>query len=159
MARSRGFTLIELLVAIVITALLLLVVVPNFADLLERRRVEGVANELSADLQYTRTEAVSRGQRVQFTTAGNGLSYRIDVLVATPILLKAVTLPNGITVSSGASLTYTGLRGVPDEAAGGDVVLNVASSKTAGQLRVVNNFMGRVQMCSPNGSLKGYTTC
>ncbi len=158
MQRARGFTLIELLTVVTITAILLAVVVPSFNDLLERRRVEGVVNELSADLQYTRSESVSRRQNVALSTAAGGTIYTVTDLSG-PTLLKTVTLPANMTVTPSITLTYTALRGIPNETAGGDVVINVTSTRTPGSLRVVNNFMGRLQMCSPDGTFRGHTPC
>ncbi|HSV69761.1 MAG TPA: GspH/FimT family pseudopilin [Methylibium sp.] len=144
--------MIELLMVVVLTAIVLVVVVPGFGDLLERRRVEGVANDLSTDMQYARSESVSRRVDVALTTAADGLSYQITGIPVT----KTVTLPTGITVTASTTLTYTALRGIPNQS---DVTINVTSTRTAAEMRLISNFMGRVQLCSPSGSLKGYTTC
>lgn len=154
MHRARGFTVIELLVVLVLTAIVLVVTVPGFGELLERRRVEGIANDLSTDLQYARSESISRRADIVLTTAANGLSYTISGAGG-----KTVTLPAGTTVTASRTLTYTALRGIPTETSGGDVSIDIASTNTSGQLRVTVGFMGRVQMCSPSGTIKGYTTC
>lgn len=155
MRRASGFTLIELLIVLVLTAIVLVVVVPGFGDLLERRRVEGVGNDLSTDLQYARSESISRRADVVLATAADGLSYTITGIPVT----KTVTMPAGITVTASRTLTYTALRGIPNETSGADVSIDVASTRTGGQLRVTANFMGRVQLCSPSGTLTGYLTC
>lgn len=155
MSRARGFTVIELLVVIALVAIVLVIVVPGFGDLLERRRVEGVANDLSTDLQYARSESVSRRANVALATAADGLTYTITGIPVT----KTVTMPAGITVTASRTLTYTALRGIPNETSGGDVSIDITSTRTGGQLRVTANFMGRVQMCSPSGTLKGYASC
>jgi type IV fimbrial biogenesis protein FimT len=154
MRHEQGFTVIELLVVVVLAAIVLVVVVPGFGELLERRRVEGVATDLSTDLQYTRSESVSRRSNVALATAADGLSYAITGIPVT----KTVTMPGGITVTASRTLTFTALRGMPNETAGADVSIDVTSTRTGGQLRVTANIMGRVQMCSPSGTIKGYTT-
>lgn len=157
MRSSRGFTIIELMITLVIVAVLLAVVVPSFTDLMARRRLEGAATELSTDLQYARTEAISRQRDVALVTAAGGGSYTITA--AGPVPLKTVALPTGVTVTQNVTLTFTALRGVPNETAGGNVTIDVASSQTGGQMRLITNFMGRVELCSPSGSVKGHRPC
>ncbi|MBA3597807.1 MAG: GspH/FimT family pseudopilin [Methylibium sp.] len=157
---AGGFTVIELMAVVLITAVLLTLAVPAFLDLLARRRLEGAANELSTDLHYARSEAVSRQLDVALTTQAGGNGYTITVTsLPTSTLIKRVALPAELTVTGGVSLTYTGLRGIPLETSGGDESITVTSSRTAAQLQVDNNFMGRVRLCSPDGSFKGYAPC
>ncbi|MBA3588772.1 GspH/FimT family pseudopilin [Methylibium sp.] len=157
---ADGFTVIELMAVVLITAVLLTLAVPAFLDLLARRRLEGAANELSTDLHYARSEAVSRQLDVALTTLANGTGYEIAAAsTPAPTEIKRVALPAELTVTGGVSLTYTGLRGIPLETSGGDESITVSSSRTAAQLQVDNNFMGRVRLCSPDGSFKGYAPC
>lgn len=157
---AAGFTVIELMAVVLITAVLLTLAVPAFLDLLARRRLEGAANELSTDLHYARSEAVSRQLDVALITRASGKGYKITVTgLPTATEIKRVTLPAELTVTGGVSLTYTGLRGIPLETSGGDESITVSSSRTAAQLQVDNNFMGRVRLCSPDGSFKGYAIC
>jgi len=157
MRGARGFTLIELMVTIAIAAILLAVVVPSFSDLLARRRLEGMANELSADLQYARTEAVSRRLPVRLSTLVGGTGYTVVAdPTGTPLTLKTVTLTDGVSVTASTTMTFTPLRGLPNETT---VSIDVASTRTAGTLRLISNFMGRVQLCSPSSTLVGYKPC
>lgn len=155
-----GLTLIELLVMLAVATVLIMLTVPRFTDMLARRRLEGVANELSADLQYTRSEAVSRRLNASLSTSSDGTAYTVAVATSpSATTLKSVALPAGITVTANTTLTYDAMRGMPSETAGGDVSILVQSTKTSARLQVVNNYMGRVQLCSPSGSLVGYTPC
>ena len=156
---ADGFTVIELMAVVLITAVLLTLAVPAFLDLLARRRLEGAANELSTDLHYARSEAVSRQLDVALTTLASGTGYKITVSLPAPREIKRVNLPAEMTLTGGVSLTYTGLRGIPLETSGGDESIKLSSSRTAAQLQVDNNFMGRVRLCSPDSSFKGYATC
>lgn len=158
--RKGGFTVIELMAVVVVLAVLLTLAVPAFMDLLARRRLEGAANELSADLQYARSEAVSRQLDVALRTLADGGGYSITAAsTPTPTLIKRVTLPDEVTVTENVALTYTGMRGIPNETSGGDLSITVSSTRTSGRMQVDNNAMGRVRLCSPGGSMKGYVTC
>jgi type IV fimbrial biogenesis protein FimT len=69
-----GFTLVEVMVVMAILAVLVAWAVPNMARFVNQRRVELLANRLSDDLQFARSEALRRNARVLFCNgaAGNG---------------------------------------------------------------------------------------
>jgi type IV fimbrial biogenesis protein FimT len=66
MRRQRGFTLIELMVVVVVLAILALVAAPAFNDFILVQRLKGVNSQLTTDLQYGRSEAVSRNIAMRF---------------------------------------------------------------------------------------------
>jgi len=76
---SRGFTLTELMVTVAVAAVLVMIAVPSFRNLIQRQRVAGSFNALVSSLQYARTEAINRSIYVAVcpavvgatTTAGN----------------------------------------------------------------------------------------
>ena len=59
-----GFTLIELVVTVAVLAILLGVAVPAFQDTLAKHRLVGAAEQLYADLNYARGEAIKRNTSV-----------------------------------------------------------------------------------------------
>lgn len=61
---KNGFTLIELLVTLSIAAILLMVAVPNFITFVQNNRLASQANDLVSMLNYARSEAVKRNQRI-----------------------------------------------------------------------------------------------
>ena len=83
--------------------------VTAFLDLLARRRLEGAANELSTDLHYARSEAVSRQLDVALTTLPSGDGYTITVASVPMPEIKRVTLPAEMRVTAGVTLTYAEL--------------------------------------------------
>ncbi len=62
--RKAGFGLIETLVILAIAALLLGIGLPAFIDMISAGTATDYANDLLADINYARSEAVSRGSRV-----------------------------------------------------------------------------------------------
>ena len=152
MQRDRGFTLIELLVVVALAAVLAALVAPSFNEQIARRRLEGVATDLSTDLQFARTQAVDDRATVQVITENSGGRYRIVNAAGTT--LKTVDLPTGITATDGVTVTYDQLRGTSNA-----VQITLSNTRTTAQMRVDTNVMGRVSLCSPGGGLKGHTTC
>lgn len=61
---QRGLTLIELMVTLSIAVILLTIGVPSFVDFMNASKATAYANDLLADLNYARSEAITRGVRV-----------------------------------------------------------------------------------------------
>jgi type IV fimbrial biogenesis protein FimT len=57
---SRGFTLLELLMVVAVGAIVLGLGIPSFMDLIARNRMTTQVNELIANLQLARSEAIKR---------------------------------------------------------------------------------------------------
>jgi type IV fimbrial biogenesis protein FimT len=69
-----GFTLIELMIAVAILAILVGIAAPNFREAVLNARMTAQANDLMADLNVARSEAVKRGANVYLCTSSNGTS-------------------------------------------------------------------------------------
>lgn len=174
---QRGFTMVELMTVLVIAGVLLSLAIPSFREMLARNRVEGVASELATDLQYARSEAVSRNMPVGLIAGAN--CYTVFVVGTTPassctslgtggVAIKAVTIDVPATslafTSNNAQpfIQFDPVRGMATDAGGANDwsgFVNVSTTVGSWQLRAdVTNF-GRAKACSPSGTFKGYPSC
>jgi len=65
-AAQRAFTLVELLIAIAVATVLLALAAPSLRDFMEVQRLRSINADLITDLQFARSEAVSRNRNVVF---------------------------------------------------------------------------------------------
>lgn len=74
MVRQTGFTLVELMVAVSVTLLLLTVAVPNFNATIINMRGSAVADSLVVALNFSRSEAISRNERITLCASSDGVN-------------------------------------------------------------------------------------
>lgn len=63
-ARQRGFTLIELIMTLAVASIILTQAIPSFTTMINNNRLVTQTNDLVADINVARAEAVTRGVRV-----------------------------------------------------------------------------------------------
>lgn len=119
-SRAQGFSLLELMITLAVAAILLVIGIPSFRELMHRNQVSSASNELLASLAYARTEAITRGQLVSMCPSANGEAecatdnaYEAGWIVytypagaasanlayaASAILLRATTVRSGVSV-------------------------------------------------------------
>lgn len=118
---ASGFTLVELMITIVVLAILAGLAAPSFADLIERNRLAGAANEIVAAMQTARMEAIRRGESAVICPSANGVTCagnnwsrfiifadkdRDSVVDADDVLIREVNSPAGniqVTASTNTS--------------------------------------------------------
>jgi len=71
---QRGFTLLELIVTISIASILLAIAIPSFTYVSRSNRMSGQINDLLADMQYARAEAIKEGSDVVLCSSADGAS-------------------------------------------------------------------------------------
>ena len=68
---GNGFTLIELLVALSLAMVVLSYGIPSFSSFIKNGRVTTLTNNLVTDINYARSEAVTRGESVVLCRSAN----------------------------------------------------------------------------------------
>jgi type IV fimbrial biogenesis protein FimT len=61
----RGLTIIEMMVAVAVLAVLAALAAPSLREFMARQRVAAINAELVTDLQFARSEAITRGRQVR----------------------------------------------------------------------------------------------
>jgi type IV fimbrial biogenesis protein FimT len=69
---QAGFTLVELMITIAVLAILIALATPSFTSVINSNRLAAQANNLTADLQLARSEAVRRNRRVSVCRTTDG---------------------------------------------------------------------------------------
>ena len=94
LAQMRGVTLIELLVVVAVAVILLGLAAPSFSEYIVTQRVRSIHAQLVTDLQYARSEAVSRGSfvSVRFQRSATAPARSCYVIYTRPN--PAVASPN-----------------------------------------------------------------
>ena len=183
--RTTGFTVIELLTVVAIAALLAVIAAPSFTEFLAKRRVEGTMAELVTDIQYARSEAVSRNAPVRMTFGTGCYAIHLASASATastcaisPVSAEIKTVLIDTTrvflkpVDSLTHFEFDPVRGMASNdsspAGSGRVevcIRNAAgtdcgTAATAWRLAAVLTVMGRVETCSPSGAghFSGYSS-
>jgi type IV fimbrial biogenesis protein FimT len=175
---QRGFTLIELMVTIAIAVILISLAAPSFRSYTAKKKVEGQLAELATDIQFARSEAVSRNQNVRMSFGTNCYVIHIPATstansscaVTGGTSLRTVQILDTSTVTmapTGAltDLIFDTVRGeatlgglASTETQGSIDVQTAASVSSSVRLRAVISKYGRVQVCSSN-SVAGYSAC
>ena len=81
-ARVRGVTVVELVVALAVVAILTVIAVPSMRDFINENRSRSTMNQLVADLNFARVEAIKRNARVLICPRVAGASTCATVTTA-----------------------------------------------------------------------------
>lgn len=157
-SRQNGISLMEVLIAIAIVAILASIALPSFTAMLDRQRVRGAAENLFADLQYAKTQAVKCSRSMDLiATAGPPWSYCIATSgsncaaaattdCATAGVWKAASGADfsNVTLNANASVTFDALRG---GCAGADCDTAMTFTGSSGATNSVTvSTLGRVEL-------------
>lgn len=108
-----GFTLIELMVAVAVLAIVSVVAIPAFGNLISSNRLNAQANEFLSAITYARSEAIRLNRNITFCNTTDGATCNADTgvwtqwLVLDPgngVLQTSLTLSNRVKVLSDAGM-------------------------------------------------------
>lgn len=184
--RLRGLTLIELMVVVVILGIVLAVAIPAFSDLMNKRRVQLIATELSTDLAYARSEAGLRNENTWVWFGGNvSMScYTVAASISvvgtctctnTPgsacdygqreLRTSQIPTPTGVSIATNAPIKVNinnnnvlNFNKPYRTATPANGVITVQGNRGY-TLELHLNAMGRVLTCSPDGRIGGVARC
>ena len=165
--RVRGLSLVELMVVIAVAAILLGIAVSDLSGMVRRQQLKAALSDLFGAIDLTRSQAITRGERVYLVPGGDGWRSGWTVFVdhdgdgvpgdADELITVHGPLAEGVVVTSGFTSPRT-----PDYIAynGGGRSCSHASSMAArwgtlsltldGQTRRIKiNMLGRARACDP----------
>jgi len=161
-AKQTGFTLIELMFTIVVLAVLLGIGVPNFRDFVRNSRMTSAANDLLADLNLARSEAVKRRVPVTLCKSTDGTScsdtsdstpfrrWIVFVDDANPAAASTTNDGNGAVETGETVLKDTSISGaIPTAANTGRRVIYLPSGFPVSD---ATNGLSRVLFCDSRGT-------
>lgn len=164
---QTGFTLLELMITLVILAIMLSIGVPSMIGAAEKRETISAAEEIYSQLQFARSESVSRSSPV-FANISDGVAWAIgisddpacdptdnsppcempdiDGVNAITHLFSAADYNNITLATTSNQITFS-----PQRATATAATIDVTSTRDIGfTLRVTVGVLGQITMCSPN---------
>jgi type IV fimbrial biogenesis protein FimT len=173
-AHQLGVTLVETAVAMSVVSAAAGLAVPGFGNAIERRHIEGAAQQFETDVHYARSLAVASNNpvRISFSADASGSCYVIhsgganlcqctadgsaactgDALALRTVRLEAET---GVRLESNSrSILFDPTWGTSTPTGTVQVV-----GRSGAAIHQIVNIMGRVRSCSPAPAIADLRTC
>lgn len=77
MNRNRGFTIVELMIVIAVAAIAIVLAIPSFRDIIERKAVGGAAEAAYEQIQRARSQALKRSKAIVVDFNVDGTNWAI----------------------------------------------------------------------------------
>lgn len=166
---EAGFTLIELMLAVTVLSLMLTIGVPMMFSAAEKRETISAAEEIYSQLQFARSESVSRSAQI-FANIVEGGTWAIGIsddpncdpsdnnpACDLPDLNGANAITNLFSSANYRDITVTTTANQitfsPQRATATAATIDIASTRNIGfAMRVVVSVLGQISVCSPNAN-------
>jgi type IV fimbrial biogenesis protein FimT len=164
--RARGFTLLEASIVLALLGVLAAAALPGLGRQLERKRLQGAAQELAADLAEARFEAARSG-RALFVEARSGAAWCWVVASAAGCDCASAAAAPACRVHAVQAATFRGVRLVeglavalePGGTTAGPAQAAVLETARGEQLQVQVSALGRARVCAGTGAWPGVPAC
>jgi len=166
---EAGFTLLEIMIALVVLSILFTIGVPTMLTAAEKRETISAAEEIYSQLQFARSESVSRSAQI-FANIVAGADWAIgisddtncdpednlpacdipDVNGGDPIthLFSAAEFNQIALTTTANQITFS-----PQRATATAATIEVSSTRNMGfAIRIVVGVLGQISMCSSNAN-------
>jgi type IV fimbrial biogenesis protein FimT len=152
---QAGFTAIELLVTLAVLAIIMSIAVPNFSQWITKTRLTSQANELVADILYTRSEAASRGVQATLCPSIDGAtcSGANNWSLMRIVSITSLGAATGSIAKTSSPLTSGNILRGTDNA--GNSVNQITFNPYGGTTAGGNTLPFTLTLCSPN-TTSGY---
>ena len=169
-----GLTTIEVAITLCILGIIAAVALPSMSNYLQRRRLEAVASQVGADLQFVRSEALARGEgvRMSFGADSTGTCYVVHTGAASDCRCTAayadcdaratlirsfgLRLDAGVQVRANVSSARIDPRqGVVSPT----MTVRITSNSGAPTIRMALSLLGRIRACVSGGPLGTLPAC
>ncbi|MDD2919236.1 GspH/FimT family pseudopilin [Rhodoferax sp.] len=173
---QNGFTMIELVVAMAVLGILMAIAMPSFVETMGNSRIRSVAESVTSGLQFARSEAVRRNEKIRFSLDSSTGNWTVRRSADNTCVFDGDVLQTRATTSSSTAVVVTTFSDVPATAAttaqvyvygpnGSQaqdcmdaveqfVALRIDSSSLAADdsrdLRLVAPPVGRARLCDPH---------
>lgn len=135
--KPKGFTLIELMIVIALIAVIASFAVPQFGRMIESNRVISTTNSIVGLINFSRSEAIRRGERVTVTAQNDTLA---TTLTSDNSVIRQIEEAEGNISITDAAITFRA-NGLTTSA--GDTTFTVCAGEAAGRQIIVTKG-GRV---------------
>ncbi len=173
-APRQGLSLVESMTALTVVSALVALALPSFRSAIERRHLEGMAQQFETDVHYARSLAVARNGsvRMSFSVGSDHSCYVIHsgeanacrcandaeaVCTGSAQALRAVRVEGQTGVrmeSNSSSMLFDATYGTITPTG----TIQFVGSR-GDRIHQIVNIMGRVRSCSPAPALSGYRAC
>ncbi len=175
--KQSGFTILEILAVMAVSSVIASIGIPSLTHMLAKRRVEGAATQLQAQLLQLRSQAIKQDGRVflSFAVNGNNWSYGAnDNGVCNPDTVGNCKVDGvekifsgdawrGVSVKLSQNFTQNSVgfeprRGMAIAANGIVDSGTITLQSSAGEVVVNIGPIGQVNICSPSG-IGSFSAC